>query len=91
MDSGERERAVANNIKQIVKYTSRRKVTTRPSGERNSAVVVIAPKSSHVGLDDGGELTPPSDRTLSVDEEADVTMYASSTVSWSVVWILKII
>jgi hypothetical protein len=42
MDNGERERAVANNIKEIVKHTSRRKATTQHPRQRDH-VIRIAP------------------------------------------------
>ena len=43
MDGGEKERAVANSIKEIVKHTSRRKDMTQ-SGKRSGTAVKLAPK-----------------------------------------------
>lgn len=44
MDRGEKQRAIANSIKQIVKYTSRQKATTIRS---SNPIIRIAPKSSN--------------------------------------------
>ena len=51
MDGGEKEKTVANGIKEIVKHTSRRKVvpqTKRPANE----VIKLAPKPSSNSLED---------------------------------------
>lgn len=45
MDGGERERAVTNDMKEIVKHTSRRKSTTQPSRQRDQPIR-IAPNSN---------------------------------------------
>lgn len=45
MDGGERERAVTNDMKEIVKHTSRRKSTTQASRQRDQ-LIRIAPNSN---------------------------------------------
>lgn len=59
MDGGEREKAVSDGIKQIVKYTSRRKVPTR-----SAKVQVLAPKL----IEDAGAI-PISVSDLHIDED----------------------
>jgi C6 transcription factor Pro1 len=46
MNNGEKERAVANSLKEIVKHTSRRKATIQFSKQRDP-IIRIAPKSSN--------------------------------------------
>ncbi|KAF2489243.1 hypothetical protein BU16DRAFT_472257 [Lophium mytilinum] len=68
MDNGEKERAVAKSIKDIVKYTSRRKRTSQLPKEREP--IVLAPKSSSASVENTSsnpgshrthKSTPPSD------------------------------
>jgi hypothetical protein len=58
MNDSEKERAVANSLKEIVKHTSRRKTSTQAS-KQDRTTVTIAPKSSNnsleVSLSDIGE------------------------------------
>ncbi|KAF1845719.1 uncharacterized protein K460DRAFT_405959 [Cucurbitaria berberidis CBS 394.84] len=49
MDNGEKEKAVANSLKQIVKHTSRRKAVVRPPEQRGSPVR-IEPKTLGVAV-----------------------------------------
>lgn len=49
MDNGEKEKEVANSLKDIVKYTSRRKAATQSS--KHNATITIAPKSSNDSLE----------------------------------------
>lgn len=71
MDGGERERAMANSIKQIVKHTSRKKgrLGTTLSRFRKSHAdqekgggVVLAPKSNNIttGADSSGGILEPT-------------------------------
>jgi C6 transcription factor Pro1 len=46
MNNGEKKRAVANSLKEIVKHTSRRKATVQHSKHRDP-IIRIAPKSSN--------------------------------------------
>jgi hypothetical protein len=50
MDNGEKERAVANSLKETVKHTSRRKPTTQISSQHDP-VIRIAPKSLNSTVD----------------------------------------
>ncbi|KAF2805448.1 uncharacterized protein BDZ99DRAFT_574386 [Mytilinidion resinicola] len=68
MDNGEKERAISKSIKDIVKYTSRRKRTTQLPKEHEP--IVLAPKSSSASVENTSsnsgssrmhESTPPSD------------------------------
>jgi C6 transcription factor Pro1 len=88
MDNGEKERAMTNSLKQIVKHTSRRKATTQLSKQRDP-VVTIAPKSSHKPLEAPSnrldtnpqhDLTPSSDHDLIQDDVFKV-LKDGSTVS----------
>jgi hypothetical protein len=46
MNNGEKKRAVANSLKEIVKHTSRRKATAQHSKHRDP-IIRIAPKASN--------------------------------------------
>ena len=50
MDNGEKERAVVNSLKEIVRHTSRRKATTQFSTQRDP-VIRIAPKPSNGSME----------------------------------------
>ena len=80
MKDREKERAVANSLKEIVKHTSRRNATTHSSKPRNS-IKTIAPKSSndHVGNSTSGPSSSrqhgvafSSDHGSSQEDEADM-------------------
>jgi hypothetical protein len=71
MNDGEKERAVASSLKEIVKHTSRRKGTTKFPKLRDS-IIPIAPKSSNGSMKNASsgpesnsqhEVTPPSDQS----------------------------
>jgi hypothetical protein len=78
MDGGERERAVTNDMKGIVKHTSRRKFTTQPSRHRDQPIR-IAP-NSNVSLETASssvsnchhETLPSSDRGSSQQDGVQV-------------------
>jgi hypothetical protein len=70
MDNGERERTVANGIKETIKHTSRRKTTTRIATQRDP-ILRIAPKSTSGAVDNSSSstgastqdhVTPPSEQ-----------------------------
>ncbi|KAK1141322.1 hypothetical protein N8T08_009229 [Aspergillus melleus] len=84
MDHGDQERAVANDLKQTVKRTSRRKVPV-VFPRRSGAVAKIAPKpmngsvesSSSSPISNGTHVVnPPSDNGFSQDEAAHVLLSA---------------
>ncbi|KAH8589386.1 fungal-specific transcription factor domain-containing protein [Bisporella sp. PMI_857] len=70
MNNKEKEKAVVNSLKEIVKHTSRRKAATQYSKQRDP-IIKIAPKSSSVSADNSSTsgsgsspdhgVTPPSD------------------------------
>lgn len=69
MDGGEKERDVANSLKEVVRHSSRRKATAKP--KQVDQVVKIAPKpmngfaessSSGHGSSEGHSSTTPSDQ-----------------------------
>jgi hypothetical protein len=71
MNDSEKERAVANSLKEIVKHTSRRKGTTKLTKKRDS-IIRIAPKSTNGSVENSfscprsnsqHEVTPPSDQS----------------------------
>ena len=69
MDSGEKERAVANSLKEIVKHTSRRKATTQLPKQRGS-IIRIARKSSNGSITNsssGSGSSRPHGLTLPLD------------------------
>lgn len=72
MDNGEKERAVANGIKQVVKYTSRRKITTH-STTKTKPAVKLAPKSSEDSTKASASSSESShqDRQESVNPQSD--------------------
>jgi C6 transcription factor Pro1 len=85
MDNGEKEKAVANGIKEIVKHTSRRKTTTQTSKPRES-ITRIAPKLTNGSLESSSvpvtklqQATPPSDHGSSFEGAKE--MQDGSTVS----------
>jgi hypothetical protein len=71
MDNGDNERAVTNSLKEIVKYTSKRKGAARVSKHRSSAIR-IAPKSSESSREDSSSSPRPglrhSDASAPVDD-----------------------
>jgi hypothetical protein len=73
MNNGEKERAVANSLKEIVKHTSRRKATTLFSKQRDP-IIRIAPKSSN-GFLENSSSGPGSSRQHGVNPPLD---YGSS-------------
>ncbi len=86
MDNGERERAVANSLKEIVKHTSRRKATTQFSKQRDP-VARIAPKYSNGSVENsysGPEsnhqhgVTPPLDHGPSKEDGANMLQDGSA-------------
>lgn len=90
MDNDQEERAVLDSLKQIVKHTSRRKATNKPSKQRDP-IIRIAPKpvcasvkNSSSGPGSSPELgvSPPSDHA-SLQENGDSTLQDGSVVSIS--------
>lgn len=86
MDGGERERAVTNDMKEIVKRTSRRKSTTQPSRQRDQPIR-IAP-NSNVSLETtSGSVsnrhheTPPSSEHGSSQEDGVQVVQDPASVS----------
>jgi len=87
MDSSERERAVANSIKEIVKHTSRRKATAQNPRQRDH-VVRIAPTRSNVSEEtsSSGPVsnrqrdTPPSSDHSSLQEDGVQVMQDEADV-----------
>jgi len=95
MDNGEREKAVANGIKEIVKHTSRRKITTQLSSRQQDHVIRIAPNPSNVplGSSSSGAISnrqhdtpPPSDHGSSqeggiqeVQDASNVSIFTRSS------------
>ena len=76
MNDGEKERAVTNSLKEIVKHTSRRKAATNVSKQRDP-IIRIAPKSSNGSVEDSAsgfasshqyDITPPSDHGSSQED-----------------------
>jgi hypothetical protein len=86
MDGGERERAVTNDLKEIVKHTSRRKSTTQPSRQRDQPIR-IAPNSSVSLESSSGSVsnchndTPPSSDHLSSQEDGVQVVQDPASVS----------
>ena len=88
MDNGEKERAVANSLKEIVKHTSRHKATTRLSKQRDP-VTRIAPKPSSVSVENsvsgpesrGQRSVPPPLDHGSSQEDAINMLQGGSVVS----------
>ena len=72
MDGGEKERAVANGIKEIVKHTSRRKVMTQV-GKQKGPIIKLAPKPSSTSVDDSS--------TNPTSLESDTTNDHSNNIS----------
>lgn len=70
MDNGERERAITNSLKEIVKHTSKRRFTTKVPGRPDSAIR-IAPKS----------VTPPTEGSSSA--ESTLQQAATDNSQWS--------
>lgn len=95
MDNGEREKAVANGIKEIVKHTSRRKITTQLSSRQQDHVIRIAPNPSTVPLRSSSsgaisnrqhDTPPPSDHDSSqeggiqeVQDASNVSIFTRSS------------
>jgi hypothetical protein len=88
MDNGEKERAVANQLKDIVKHTSRRKATNGLSTKRD-LIVKIAPKSMRSSVE-GSTSDPESNRyrganplltPASSEEDELIVLRDSSAVS----------
>ncbi len=86
MNRGEKERAVANSLKEIVKHTSRRKATTQFSKQRDP-IVRIEPKSSNGPVENSSSgpgsglqhaLTPASDQGLSQQDGVNVLQDGST-------------
>jgi len=86
MDNGEREKAVANSLKQTVKYTSRRKPLIQPS-KQPERVVTIAPKpstiatgslSSETGSSSQHGISPPLNEGASQEDVSDLVNARSS-------------
>ena len=92
MDNGEKEKAVANGIKEIVKHTSRRKPTTQLPRQRDQPIG-IAPNSngsmesssSHPASNRQHDTPPPSDHGSSQEDGVQVVQ-EGSTVSLLVVY-----
>ena len=93
MDNGEREKAVANGIKEIVKHTSRRKITTQLSSRQQVHVIRIAPNPSNAPLGSSSgaisnrqhDTPPPSDHGSSqeggiqeVQDASNVSIFTKS-------------
>jgi hypothetical protein len=78
MDNGEQEKAVANSLKQIVKYTSRRKATSQVSNGHNP-VIQVAPRLSDVLEETSSSATPASDLG-SLTEDGASPLQDTSTV-----------
>ena len=91
MDNGEKEKAVANGIKDIVKHTSRRKGTGQTQIPRNrEAIIRIAPRlpndsvaTAAVPVASVQQATPPSDHGSSSEDGAQGTQAASSVSIFS--------
>jgi C6 transcription factor Pro1 len=97
MDNGEREKAVANSIKEIVKHTSRRKIMTQLSSRQQDHVIRIAPNPSNVplGSSSSGAISnrqldtpPPSDHGSSqeggiqeVQDASNVSTFTGSSLN----------
>ncbi|RDW87251.1 hypothetical protein BP5796_02945 [Coleophoma crateriformis] len=81
MDNGEKERVVANNIKQIVKHTSRRKAGTQALGQGD--VVRIAPRSLAGASDNSSSNSGPSSRSQDKSIEEPETLQNGSVLSSS--------
>ena len=87
MDSGERERAVANGIKEIVKHTSRRKATAQHPRQRDH-VIRIAPNLSNASEESSSsgpvsnrqQDTPPSSDHSSLQEDGVQVMQVEQVV-----------
>jgi C6 transcription factor Pro1 len=92
MDNGERERAVANGIKEIVKHMSRRKPATQPARQRDR-VVRIAPNPSNGSVETPSipasnrqhDTPPPSDHG-SLQEGAAQVVQNEPAVSLSILY-----
>jgi hypothetical protein len=86
LDGGERERAVMNDMKEIVKHTSRRKSTTQPSRQRDQ-LIRIAPNSSASFESSSGSVsnrhndTPPSSDHGSSQEDGVQLVQDPASVS----------
>src|SRR6201747_2843254 len=89
MDRGEKQRAIANGIKQIVKHTSRQKPTATRTSNR---AMRIAPKSSNYSssvegsssnpiLERQGGLESPLEQDLSNNHEVSVHFVSCVTNS----------
>lgn len=93
MDKGEKERAMANLIKEKVKYTSRRKDTTKHTAHNFSAIGIeprfldsstdVSSNSPESSNQDKFE--PPSDDS-SPPNEQDSMLWEASVVSWTCKW-----
>jgi hypothetical protein len=76
MDNGEKERAVTNKLKEIVKHTSRRKTATTQSFIQRDPVLKIAPKpassteSPPAGSDPNHKLSQENGSILSEDKHS---------------------
>ncbi|RDW73543.1 hypothetical protein BP6252_07450 [Coleophoma cylindrospora] len=81
MDNGEKERVVANNIKQIVKQTSRRKAGTQALGQGD--VVRIAPRSLAGASDNSSSNSGPSSQSQDKSIEEPETLQNGSVLSSS--------
>jgi hypothetical protein len=97
MDNGEKEKAVASGIKEIVKHISRRKVTTQLSSRQRDHVIIIAPNPSNVplGSSSSGAISnrqldtpPPSDHGSSqeggiqeVQDASNVSIFTGSSLN----------
>ncbi len=84
MDSGERERAVANGIKEIVKHTSRRRPNIQPPRQRDTPIRIVPnsdgsiesfsiPTSNH-----RHDTPPPSDHGSSQEDGVQVVQDVST-------------
>ncbi|KAE9365024.1 hypothetical protein N431DRAFT_354061 [Stipitochalara longipes BDJ] len=87
MDNGERERAVANGIKEIVKHTSRRKTITQHSRQRDH-VIRIAPSISNASEESSlsgpvsnrqHDTPPPSDHGSSQEDGIQVMQVSNES------------
>lgn len=88
MNNGEKERAVANSLKEIVKHTSRRKATTQFSKQRDP-IIRIAPKLSNGSVENSTSspgssrqhgVTPPLNHESSQEDGVNM-LQDESTVS----------
>jgi hypothetical protein len=86
MDDGEKEKSIANGIKEVVKRTSRRRTATTQVPKSRTSTIILAPKPSNSSSENSSQSPKPNlelgtDSTMHHEpprEQADRTIQAES-------------